>query len=244
MRKENDILGYPNLKIFQDNDFFSFSLDSIILANYSPIRFRDYKIIDFCTGNGVVPIILSQRCDKNIDAIEVQDKVFDLAKLSIQKNHLEERVHLYCMDVKDFAKDVNHLSQYDLVLCNPPYFKNLDSNSKNLSYEKMIARHEVMLSLDDLCRSVSLILKDNGNFCMVHRTERLMEILTIFRSYHIEPKSIKFIHEKENKESTLMLIVGQKAAKVGLKIEKPLIMYYNDGTMTEEYSKLQYEVLK
>lgn len=244
MERINDILGYPNLKIYQDSSFFSFSLDSIILANYSTIRLRDQKIIDFCTGNGVVPLILSQRCDKNIEGVEVQEKLFNLAKKSVVENHLEDRIKYFNMDVKDFCSDVNNYNTYDLVLCNPPYFKNLDASSKNLSYEKMIARHEVLIDLDTICACASKILKEHGSFCMVHRTDRLIDVISSFKKYGIEPKRIKYIHENSDKESTLFLIEGQKAGNVGLKIDKPLFLYNTDGTMTDEYKKLQVEVIK
>lgn len=242
MKRTNDVLGYSNMKIVQDSDSFSFSLDSIILGNYSKIRLRDKKIVDFCTGNGIIPLILSRRCDKDIDAVEIQEKIYDLAKESVSINNLDDRIHLFCMDVKDFALKQENLSQYDLVLCNPPYFKNDLNSTKNLSYEKMIARHEILLDLDSLCKSASLVLKDNGNFVIVHRSERLMDIFDSFRKYNIEPKRIMFVYENINKESTLVLVEGQLSGKVGLVIDKPLIMYNHDGSMTEEYSKLQEEV--
>ena len=244
MERINDILGYPNLKIFQDSSFFSFSLDSIILANYSTIRLRDKNIVDFCTGNGVVPLILSQRCDKRIDGVEIQKKVYDLAEKSVHYNNLGENIRLYCCDVKDFAKQANNLNRYDLVLCNPPYFKNNENSTKNLSYEKMVARHEIMLDLDSLCSCANKVLKDNGNFCIVHRSERLMDVLSSFRKYDLEPKKVKFVYETIEKESFLVLVEGQKTGSTGLKIEKPLVMFHLDGTMTDEYSKLQREVRK
>lgn len=244
MKRINDVLGYSNLKVVQDSNYFSFSLDSIILANYSSIRLRDKNIIDFCTGNAVIPLILSRRCDKDIDCIEVQEKIYDLAKESIIINNLEDRIHLYLDDVKHFSKLQYNLSKYDLVICNPPYFKNLDNSTKNLSYEKAVARHEILLSLDELCHSANLVLKDNGNFCIVHRSDRLLDVIDSFRKNNIEPKRIKFIHENRNKESNLVYIEGQKAGKVGLVIERPLFLFDEDGNMSDEYSKLQLEVLK
>ena len=244
MEKIHDILGYPNLKIFQDTEFFSFSLDSIILANYSKIRLRDKNIVDFCTGNAVIPLILSQRCEKRIDGVEIQKKVYDLAVKSVHYNQLDEKIRLYCCDVKDFSKQIQNLNRYDLVLCNPPYFKNDENSTKNLSHEKMIARHEILLDLDTLCSCANKVLKDNGNFCIVHRSERLMDILSSFRKYDLEPKRIKFVYETVEKESFLVLVEGQKTGNSGLKVEKPLIMYDLDGKMTDEYSKLQMEVRK
>ena len=155
MKRLDDILGYKDLKIYQDSNFFSFSLDSIILANYCNINLRDKKIVDFCCGNGVVSLIVSKRCCSNIDSVEIQESLYDLAVESICYNNLSDRINVLCMDIKDFARKADNNSQYDLVLCNPPYFKNDENSTKNLSYEKMIARHEILLNLDELCNYFS-----------------------------------------------------------------------------------------
>ena len=240
MERIYDILGYKDLNIYQDSSFFSFSLDSIILANYSTIRVRDKKIVDFCTGNAVVPIILTRRCDKIIDCVEIQEKLYDLAVKSIKLNKLENRINIINDDVKVFSK--NNLNVYDLVLCNPPYFKDLEKSSKNLSKEKMIARHEICINLDEVCHSANLVLKDNGTFSMIHRTERLIDVISCMKKYNIEPKKIMFIHEKSNLPSNMFLIEGQKNGKSGLKIDKPYILYNEDNTMTDEYKNIQVEV--
>ena len=240
MERIYDILGYKDLNIYQDSSFFSFSLDSIILANYSTIRVRDKKIVDFCTGNAVVPIILTRRCDKIIDCVEIQEKLYDLAVKSIKLNKLENRINIINDDVKVFSK--NNLNVYDLVLCNPPYFKDLENSSKNLSKEKMIARHEICINLDEVCHSANLVLKDNGTFSMIHRTERLIDVISCMKKYNIEPKKIMFIHEKSNLPSNMFLIEGQKNGKSGLKIDKPYILYNEDNTMTDEYKNIQVEV--
>ena len=242
MERIDLVLGYPDLKIYQNSDFFSFSLDSIVLGNYSNIRLRDKKIVDFCTGNAIVPLILSRRCDKHIDAVEIQKPLYDLALKSVNENNLENRISVYCDDIKNFAK--NNSDSYDLVLCNPPYFKVYDKSKQNLSLEKQIARHEIMLDLDSLCKSAKQILKDHGNFCLVHRSERLIEIINCLKKYELEPKRIKFIYEKKSKNSDLFLVEAQKKGSSGLIIDSPLIMYEEDGTETLEYSKLQKEVRK
>ncbi len=241
MERINSILGYNNLKIFQNSNFFSFSLDSIILANYSTIRLRDKKIVDFCTGNAVIPIILSCRTNSHIDGVEIQQNLCDLAYKSLKINSLSDRISIFNDDIKNFVE--NNLNSYDLVLCNPPYFKVEELSKLNLSYEKKIARHEILLNLSDLCICAKKILKDNGNFCIVHRSDRLIDIITEFKKNKIEPKRIKFIYENINKESFLVLVEGQKAGKVGLKIEKPLIMFNLDGSLTDEYNLLQKEVI-
>ena len=240
MERLDDILGYSNLKIYQNSDYFAFSLDSIILANYCNIRMRDKKIVDFCTGNGVIPLILTRRTKAEIFGVEIQKNLADLAIKSVSYNGLENQIRIINEDVKDFSK--KNISKFDLVLCNPPYFKLNEKSSLNESYEKKIARHEIMIDIEGVCDCAKKVLKDNGNLCLVHRSERLMEIIEILRKNNFEPKRIKFVHETIEKESTLVLIEAQKLGKVGLKIDKPLILYNIDGSLTDEYKRLQEEV--
>ena len=237
----NDILGYKNRKIYQDTDCFSFSLDSIMLANFVTIRLKDKKIVDLGCGNGVIPLIMSLRTNKNIIGVEIQNKLADMATRSVQYNNLSEQINIINCNMKDYiSNDV--FETFDLVTCNPPYFKVNEKNYFNDSPEKVIARHEVEITLEELLIIVKKLLKNNGNFAMVHRTDRLMEIISLFRKNNIEPKRIRFVHEKVDKESTLVLIEGQKNGNVGLKIEAPFILYNNDGQKTEEYKKLLVEV--
>lgn len=242
MNRLDDVLGYSNMKIYQNSNYFAFSLDSVVLANYAPIRLRDKRIVDFCTGNGIIPLILSRRTSSKITGVEIQEKLADLAKQSVEYNKLENQIQITCEDVKHFSK--NHLNEYDLLLCNPPYFKVEEKSTLNESYEKKIARHEIAITLTEICDCARKVLKDNGRICMVHRSDRLMDILEEFRHHNLEPKSIKFIYETKEKESTLVLIEGQKCGKVGLKVLKPLILYEDDGKPTLEYERLNQEVIK
>ena len=239
----NDILGYKNRKIYQDNDCFSFSLDSVMLANFATIRLRDKMIADLGCGNGVVPLIMSLRTDKNIIGVEIQKKMADMARRSVEYNDLSDRINIINMNMKDFS-DSDYFESFDLITCNPPYFKVNDKNYFNDSYEKMIARHEVEINLEELLVVARKLLKNNGNFAIVHRPERLMEILFEFKKNHIEPKRIQFVYEKISKGSTLVLIEGQKNGSEGLKIENPIVMYSEDGSMTDGYARLQVEVRK
>ena len=237
----NDILGYKNRKIYQDTDCFSFSLDSVMLANFVTIRLKDKRIVDLGCGNGVISLIMSLRTDKNIIGVEIQDKLADMANRSIKYNNLSEQIKIINCNMKDYINN-DTFESFDLVTCNPPYFK---VNEKNYFYdspEKVIARHEVEITLEDLLVVVKKLLKNNGNFAMVHRTDRLMEIITLFRKNNIEPKRIRFVHEKINKESTLVLIEGQKNGNVGLKVEAPFVLYNEDGSETEVYKNLLVEV--
>ena len=242
MKRLDDILKY-NLKIYQDSSFFSFSLDSIVLANYSNIRISDNKIIDLCTGNGVVPIILYKRFKKNIDCIDIQEKLVDLAVDSIRVNNMEKYIRVFLGDINNYF-DSNYNNYYDVVLCNPPYFNSVDKKFvQNLKYEKKIARHEITLNLNGLFGCVKKILKNDGLFYMVHRPERLEEILSLLKLYNLTPKRLFFVHENINKKAILVFIESRLNGNNGLSVEKPLILYELNGEMTDEYRKLNEEVL-
>lgn len=237
----NDILGYPNRKIYQNTDFFSFSLDSVMLANFVTIRLRDKEILDLGTGNGVIPLILSLRTNKKITGVEIQPKLSDLALKSVFYNQLNNQISIICSDMKDYVSN-DTIEKYDVITCNPPYFKVNDKNYFNESVEKTIARHEVKISLEEVVMVASKLLKNNGTFAMVHRTERLLEIFDLFRKYHIEPKRIRFVYEFVHKPSTLVLIEGIKHGKLGLKVEAPFIMKMDDGSYSSEYERFLVEV--
>lgn len=237
----NDILGYPNRKIYQNTDYFTFSLDSVMLSNFVTIKLRDKNILDLGTGNGVIPLILSLRTNKSIVGVELQKKLAILAKKSVKYNELENQISIVCSDMKAYVSR-DTIENFDVITCNPPYFKVNEKNYFNLQTEKTIARHEVSISLDEVVFVASKLLKNNGTFALVHRTERLLEIFDLFRQYKIEPKRVQFVYENLNKPSTLVLIEGTKNGKSGLKIESPFVLYRNDGKLTKEYQKTLVEV--
>ena len=240
MKVLNDILGYKGLKLFQDPDCFCFSLDSVVLANYCNIRVRDSKIVEFCSGNGVVSIIMSQRTKANIIGIEIQEKLYNMANESLNINNLNERITFINEDIKEYVKGKDN--NVDFIVCNPPYFKYDQNNKINDSIEKQIARHEICINIDDICSCASKILKDNGKLCIVHRTDRFTDVYDSMKKYRIEPKRIKYIYNNENSNSEMFLIEGQKNAGTGLIIDKPLIIRNLDGSFTVEYKKLQEEI--
>ena len=233
----HDIVGYKNRKIYENIDYFSFSLDSVLLAHFVNIRMNDNNIVDLCTGNGVIPLILALRTNKKIIGVELQDSVYDLATKSITYNKLDDQIKIIKANVKDFASNDN-INKYDLVICNPPYFKVSNSNNLNIKKEKMIARHEVELTLSELCSCAKKLLNNNGNFVIVHRAERFIEIIEEFKKNNIEPKRVRFVYEKRDKNSLMVLLEGQMNGKSGLTIESPLVLFNDDGSKTLEYEKI------
>lgn len=242
MKKINDILGYKNLKIFQDDEYFSFSLDSVMLANFVNVRLSDKKIVDLGCGNGVIPLILSLRTKNSIVGVEIQEKLSLLALESIKYNNLSDQISIINQDMKTFA--IDNCERFDVVTCNPPFFKYDKNSFLNLSMEKVIARHEIAITLEDVLKVSKKILKNNGILAMVHRPERLLEILDQFRLNNIEPKRLRFVYSKLEKDSIMVLIEGIKNGKPGLKIERPFILYNSDGTFSLEYNNLVEEVVR
>lgn len=239
MKKLNDILGYKNRKIYQDDKYFSFCLDSVLLSNFINIRVNDKQILDIGTGNGIIPLILSLKTDNKIIGVEIQKKLSDLAIESVKYNNLENQIDIINCDIKDFS--VNKNNYYDIICCNPPYFVEKNNSKTKISVEEKVARHEIKITLEDIFKVSKKMLKTNGKLYLIHRVERITEVIDLYKKYNIEPKRIRFIHNDINSPAKLFLIEGTKSGKEGLKIDKPLIMFEN-GVETEEYSKILKEV--
>lgn len=236
MKIKNRLLNL-DMVIYQDSDWFKFSLDSVLLANFVTINYRVKKIMDFATGNAPIPMLLFYRTSAQIYGVEYQKCVYELAIQSINENNLGDQIHLSCGDVSDL-KNKFQSDSFDVVTCNPPYFKTLSSNYLNQNFVKSIARHEIFLNLDIIFRQAFYLLKTGGVFAMVHRTERFIEIIEKMKEYHLEPKRVQFIYPKEGKNSDLFLIEAVKNGKNGLKMLYPLIIHKDDNTYTDEVSKI------
>ena len=236
MEVKNYLLGYKDMYIYQDTDMFSFSLDSVLLPNFITINKGITNILDIGTGNAPIPLILSTKTDASITAVEVQPEVFNLAKKSVEENNLENRINVICDDINNLYNDLESDS-FDIITCNPPFFKvNKNSNLNNSDY-KTIARHEVKLNLSQLLKISRKLLKNNGIFGIVHRPDRLTDILVEMRSNNIEPKKIRLVYPRIGEEANILLIEGTKNGNVGLKILPPLYVHDKDGNYTEEVLK-------
>ena len=236
METTNYLLGYKNLKIIQDNEMFNFSLDSVLLPNFITINDSTKNILDIGTGNAPIPLILSQKTKAHITGIEIQKEVSNIAKKTIKLNNLENKINIINDDIKEYYKKATP-EYYDIITCNPPYFEVKKTSKFNKNDYKTIARHEVTLKLEDILKIARKLLKNGGTLGLVHRPERLIDILTTMRNYNIEPKKIRLIYPGKNKESNILLIEGKKNGKKGLKILPPLYRHNQDGTYTEEIQK-------
>ncbi|CDE98593.1 methyltransferase [Clostridium sp. CAG:628] len=228
----NDLVGYDNLKIVQNSNYFNFSLESVMIPRFCVLK-NNMKIIDFCTGNAPIPMILSTLTDSNIIGVELQKEIYNLAVQSIKINNLEDRITLLNMNVLDIF-NVYETDSFDLITCNPPYFRVNEFSNLNNNMIKSIARHEIEIKLEDICRISKKLLKNNGSLVLVHRTDRLSEIINMLLKYNLQPKRIRFLYSKEQENSNLVLIDARKNGNIGLKVLPPLICHNMDGSYTKE----------
>lgn len=233
----NDLVNFNNIKIYQNKDYFNFSLDSILLPNFVILNNKTKKVLDLCTGNIPIPLILSKKTKALIYGVEIQKEIFDLAEKTLKINNLENQIILINKDAKELVNDFE-TDIFDLITCNPPYFKNSNTSIKNNNNIKSIARHEILIKLEDIMNISKKLLKNNGSLSLIHRTDRLIDIIILMRQNNIEPKRIRFIYPKAGKESNLVLIDGRKNGKPGLKILDSLIVHEQNGNYSKEVLKM------
>lgn len=226
----NDLLNYGGLKIVQNTDWFSFSIDSVLLANFVTVNNKQ-KIMDFCTGNAPIPLFLSTKTKSEIIGVELQREVYDLALKSLRINKLDKRIKIINEDVKNLPK-LYETDTFDLITCNPPYFKVNSSSNLNDNEIKKVARHELYLNLDDIFVCAKKLLKNNGKIAIVHRTDRLIDIIMSMKKNNIEPKRLQFIYPFSDSKSNLVLVEGSKNGNPGLIIEKNIVVHNEDGSYT------------
>ena len=214
----NDLLNY-NLKIYQYRDAFKYSIDSVLLAEFVDINYRCENILDMCSGNAPIPLILSTKFNKNIYGVEIQKEIFDLAQRSLIVNNVK--------NVKLINDNVCNIDKYfdikfDIITCNPPYFKYNNESLINDNDMKAIARHEIKITLEEIVKISSNNLKHSGSLYLVHRCERLNEIFDLLKKYNFGLRKIQFVYDNMKSNSCFLLVEAKYLCKNDLKVLAPL----------------------
>ncbi len=238
--KENeriDDLEYKGLKIIQDKNGFCFGIDSVLLSDFSKEIKNESLVLDLGTGTGILSILLSKKTKlKKIYGVEIQEEVADMASRSVKLNDLQEKVEILNENIKNL-KNIFQKNTFDAIVTNPPY-KKINSGKINENEKKLISRHEISANLSDFLNVSFDMLKDKGCLYMVHRPERLADIICELRENKLEPKIIRLVYSNIEAEPKLVLIKAIKNANKFLKVEKPLFIYNKDGTYTDEILKI------
>ncbi|MFT8423925.1 MAG: tRNA1(Val) (adenine(37)-N6)-methyltransferase [Liquorilactobacillus sp.] len=235
-----DRLYSNEVGIIQSADVFSFSLDAVLLASFtSGLRKKEGRLVDLCAGNGAVGLFLTKKVTGQIIGVEVQDRLADMAKRSIELNDLEDRVQILNIDL-DKATEFIKKDSVDIVTCNPPYFSNLPTSKKNDNPYLAIARHEISVNLERIIEVASDLLKMNGKAYFIHRPERAAEIFELMRKHRLAPKKVQLVHPKAGKEANMILIEAIKDGRPNGIRFMPAIIVYKDS---DEYTPLLREIL-
>lgn len=232
-----DDLQFKDLKIIQNSQGFCFGIDAILLSDFAKDMKKSELVVDLCTGTGVIPILLAGKTEaKKIIGVEIQEECADMAKRSVTLNNLENRVEIINVDLK-LLKNVIPSATVDVVTVNPPYMKKGTGviNEKNAI---IISKHEVSCTLEDVIKEAARLLKFNGEFYMIHKSERIADVFCTMRKYKIEPKRVRFVYPQVDKPSNLVLVEGTRSGKEFLKHEKPLIVYKENKEYTDEIYKI------
>lgn len=231
-----DDLQCKGYRLIQKPEGFCFGVDAVLLANYAKVK-PGQKVLDLCTGSGVVPILLEAKTEgEHFTGLELQRDYADMAARSVALNGLEDRIDIICGDIRE-GKKLFAPASFPVVTVNPPYMTD-HHGLKNLYEPKTIARHEVAMCLEDVISLASYVLPESGNFYMIHKPFRLAEIFQMMKQYHIEPKRMRLVHPYVDKEPTMVLIQGTKGGRQRITVEAPLIVYERPQVYTEEICRM------
>ncbi len=233
-----DDLHRNGYMLIQNPEKFCFGLDAVLLSGFAKAK-PDELVMDLCSGNGVVPILMEGKTDcEQFVGVEIQPDNVDMAKRSIQYNNQEDKIYMECCDLKELDKIYNpHL--FDVVTCNPPYIK-AGSGAVNEADGKAVARHEILCTLDDVFAAAAKMLKYGGRLYMVHRTNRLGDIFELSKKHRLEPKVMRFVHATIDKAPSMVLMEFAKDGKPHLEVEKPMIIYAAGNVYTKEVNDIFY----
>lgn len=229
-----DDLQLNNLKIIQNSKEFCFGIDSVLLSDFAKGAKKHKKVVDLCTGNGVIAILLSAKLPKakEIIGVEIQEYSVELANRSVEMNDLQDKITIINKDLLKVKKDIQ-AGSVDLVVCNPPY-KPKGSGIINEKDSKTIARHEISCTLEDIIKEASRELNFGGSFCMVHKVERMTDIFYLLRKHGLEPKRMRLIYPQVGESANLVLIEGVKGGKPFLNMEPPIYVYKDKNEYTDQ----------
>jgi tRNA1(Val) A37 N6-methylase TrmN6 len=222
----DDLLTDTGLRIIQSREVFSFSLDAVLLSRFASLPKRG-RVADLCSGNGVIPILMSAGTEARMDAIEIQPRLADMARRSVEINGLQEQITVIREDLREYAKTAGN-GIYDAITVNPPYMP-VTAGDQNVNEHYAIARHEIHCTIEDIASACCRLLRPGGKLFMVHRPSRMLDIVETMRRYRLEPKRIQFVHPNTRSEANMILIEATRDGKPDIRLLPPIMVYNDEG---------------
>ena len=219
MLKDDEIIEKldEKFKIIQKVGGYKYGEDTILLFKLfqASLNKKNIKLLDIGTGNGILPILLSDNeFLSELVGIDIQKENIDRANEALQLNKIEKNIQFECIDIREYRKS----NYFDVIISNPPYMN--DNGKKiNENEHKAISRHEIKLSLNELISNAKRLLKPIGLLYFIHRTHRLVEIIKALDKNNFSIKKIIFIYSAQNNKSTMMFVEAVKGKKIKLEIQ-------------------------
>ena len=234
-----DDLQCAGLAVIQRPDVFCFGTDSVLLADFAAPRRKDVAV-DLGCGTGAIALLMAaHRPGLQVDAVELQPEVADMARRSVAHNRMEDRIRVWTLDLRDAWRTLG-LGSRSLVVCNPPYGRK-GAALESADEARRVARHEGALAPADLARAAELLLKSGGRFCAVYPAPRAYELMRAMDDHRIAPKRVRTVHGVAGRAPKLVLIEGVRDGGEGLHWLPPLILQNEDGSVTEEWRRIYCE---
>lgn len=212
-----DDLQFEGLRLIQDSEGYCFTSDSVLLANYVKCP-KSAKVVEFCAGSGVISVLLTKKQHpKQIHAFEIMEEPYRLFLKSIELNGLGDIISAHNLPLEEWSK-VLPSGYADVVVVNPPYLEKREDNPA-LS-QKNVAVNELLTNLDSVIKSASEVVKFGGKLYMIHRTDRLVDVLVTLRKYKLEPKRLKIVYPKQDAEPVVFLVEAVSHGKKGVRVSK------------------------
>lgn len=231
-----DDLQYKGLKLLQKKDGFCFGVDAVLLSHFAQVS-KNSVVIDLGTGTGIIAVLLAAKKEPRlVVGLEIQPDIAEMAERSVRLNKLDDKVRIVQGDIKNAVK-LFGASSFDAVVTNPPYMEK-GGGLLNPADVKAISRHEILCTLEDVVSTAAKLLRPGGKFSMIHRPQRLSDIICHMRNFGIEPKQLRLVHPSPGKKPNLVLISGARNGNPELRVQEPLYIYDSFGHYTKEIDEI------